>query len=401
MKPLFTALILFYTAALAQAPQAGQVAAIIQDLSEITGWALRKPVQQETMTRAGLKDFFLERIKEVVKPEDIRVEELTLKKFGLVPPDFDLKQSTVDLLTEQAAAFYDYRKKKMVLLDAGGDSMQQAALVHELAHALADQHFSLEKYLKKGSSSDDGSVARTAVMEGQATWLMSEHTARRLGQSLIDAPLLVEAMSRMASLSGSSFPVFEKVPLYMRESLVFPYAKGMLFQQAVVRKLGKQGFAEVYRRPPSTTQHILHPQTWFDKVEPVESKLPALPGERDYRALADGTVGEFDHSILFRQYAPGSESLAELWRGGRYKLYEHKKDKRAVLAYASTWDSPETAAKVLAAYRKILAGKWKNLQLAEESPTRLTGTGDDGRFIVELTGSTLSSLQGMEVPNAR
>ncbi|MBM3813663.1 MAG: hypothetical protein FJW20_18720 [Acidimicrobiia bacterium] len=391
MKHFLALLLLLASSAAAQSP----VAAIVQELSEITGWKLNKPIQQETMSRDALKSFFTKRIDEVVKPEEIRIEEITLKKFGFVPQDFNLKETTVDLLSEQAAAFYDYRKKKMVMLESG--DMLQQALVHELAHALADQQFSLEKYLKKGASSDDGAVARTAVMEGQATWLMSEYMARRAGNSLIDAPLLVEAMSRMATASSGAFPVFEKVPLYMRESLIFPYARGMVFQQAVVRKLGKEGFSEVFRRPPLTTRHILHPETWFAGEKPVDLEVPKRKG---YRVLSDGTIGEFDHSILFRQYANEEASLAESWRGGEYALYEDKKNKRIALAYASGWDTPESASRAMKLWRRVLQGKWKTFEVASESATEISGRGDDGYFRLTVNGSTLTSMEGLESPDS-
>ena len=61
--------------------------------------------------RDKVKEFLEKRMKEAASPEEIRVEELTLKKFGLVPQDFDLAKNTVDLLTEQAAAFYDFHKR--------------------------------------------------------------------------------------------------------------------------------------------------------------------------------------------------------------------------------------------------------------------------------------------------
>ena len=92
-----------------------QTTAILKELSRITGLALSKPVQQETMSRDKLRQFFEQRLKEVVKPEEVRIEELTLKKFGFAPAEFNLEKTTVDLMTEQAAAFYDYRRKKMVM----------------------------------------------------------------------------------------------------------------------------------------------------------------------------------------------------------------------------------------------------------------------------------------------
>ena len=95
-----------------------------------------------------------------------------------MPPDFNLAQNTVELLTEQAAAFYDYDKKKLFITETTSDDSQEPVLSHEIAHAIADQNYNLGKFIKAGRKSDDGATARLAVMEGQATWLMSELLAR-------------------------------------------------------------------------------------------------------------------------------------------------------------------------------------------------------------------------------
>ena len=89
----------------------------------------------------------------------------------------------------------------------------------------------LSAYLD-GRSDDDGALARMAVMEGQATWLMSEVAMQKTGRSLKDSPAMVEAMSRMMAGTPGQYPVFDQAPLYIRESLIFPYASGMRFQQA-------------------------------------------------------------------------------------------------------------------------------------------------------------------------
>ncbi len=69
------------------------------------------------MSKRQLRQFLTKRIKKTLKPEEIYADELALKMFGLVPQDFDLRKSTIDLLTEQAAAFYDYDEKKLFLLE--------------------------------------------------------------------------------------------------------------------------------------------------------------------------------------------------------------------------------------------------------------------------------------------
>src|SRR5437899_1554300 len=209
----------------------------LRELESISGLKAKKRIRYDLITRDKVNEFLKDRVKESVKPEDLRAEEITLKKLGFVPADFNLEKSTVDLLTEQAAAFYDYHKKKLFLTDWAPSAMQQSALVHELAHALADQNFNLERFITHAGKSDDSGLARMAVMEGQATWLMTEALARAAGQSLASNAGLLEAVSGVAE-GSSQFPVFNSVPLYLRETLVFPYTEGARFQDAVIRKMG-------------------------------------------------------------------------------------------------------------------------------------------------------------------
>src|SRR5271166_6557150 len=92
-----------------------QVPGIAAELTQISGMKLRHPVPCDFISKEQIAQFLKKRVKETSSPEEIRAEELTLKKFGLIPQDFDLAKSTVDLLTEQAAAFYDYNKKKLFI----------------------------------------------------------------------------------------------------------------------------------------------------------------------------------------------------------------------------------------------------------------------------------------------
>jgi len=375
---------------------------ILAELSKITGWKIKKPVPQDTMTRDALKAYFEKRMGEMVDADDLRIEELTLKRFGLVPRDFNLKESTLDLMTEQAAAFYDYKKDRMVMLDGQGSFMQGIALVHELAHALADQQVDLDKYIRKSNQADDAVLARQAVMEGQATWLMSEFMARKAGMSLRTSQGLIEMMGRMAGASGGQFPVFDKSPLYLRESLLFPYAQGLRFQQAVIVKLGNEGFTGVFTTPPETTQEILHPDLYLERlasprVQPLV-KLPETPGKRwskDWKVISEGTAGEFDHQMLLRLYDKDNEALATDWVAGAYDLQEQKKTGRIVLRYASKWSSAESARKFFQSYVLVLKGKSVRCDFTEQAATRLAGETGDGGFLVKIEADIVSSIEGL------
>jgi len=129
-------------------PLFNEIGAMEESLTEITGLRFLHAVPYGMLSKDDLRVYLEKRIKKSIKPSDLRAEELTLKMLGLIPQDFDLRQNTVDLLTEQAAAFYDYNKKRLFILEgSGAGAEERIALVHELAHALADQHFHLGKYI--------------------------------------------------------------------------------------------------------------------------------------------------------------------------------------------------------------------------------------------------------------
>ncbi len=370
---------------------------IFHETSQIMGLKILRKVPRAIISREKIREYIEQRMNETLPPEDLRVEEIVLKKFGFIPQDYDLKSQTVDLLTEQAAAFYDFKEKKLYLASWTPSGMQDIALVHELAHALADQHFNLERFIEKSGDDDDASTARGAVVEGQASWVMTEYMLRQMGKSLRDAPELATSALEATAEGAKEYPVFGKSPLYLQETLMFPYTQGMLFQQAVVQKLGSQAFVEVFRRAPVSTQQVLHPERYFARSMPTRPALPRAELPSGYRKIAEGTMGELDFQILLRQFLGEEEArnLAPKWRGSRYVLWENKKTHRDVLGYAVEWSSESDASRYFQDYRKICSSKWKHLTVSGGQDQQAAGTGDDGRFAWAQRGAVFTSVEGM------
>jgi hypothetical protein len=377
-------------------PTSAEVQQTLGELSAITGFPIKHPVAFESITREQINRYLQDRIKEATKPSELRAEELTLKKFGFVPRSFDLRKNTIDLLTEQAAAFYDFHRKKLFISDWAQTSMRDVALIHELAHALADQSFSLEKFTKNVEQDSEKSLARQAVVEGQAMWLTTAVIARREGRSRAPAD-----SGDNAEPSGK-YPVFDEAPLYIRENLIFPYSAGERFQDAVYDKNQKESLTGVFRNPPVSSQQVLHPDKYFAHVAPTLPDLPKDP--KKFKRFAEGVMGELDHSVLLRQYATleDAQAVAPKLAGSQYRLLEGKhkeKDtKRILLVYVSQWSDHESAQRFFHLYRKVLEGKWKKLRVASESDSVLTGEGDDGWFRVKLEGSIVRSSEGWPNP---
>jgi hypothetical protein len=377
-----------------------QIDAIVKTLSDITGLTEKHAVPYGRMSKGELRKFLGKRIKKTLKPDEIYADELSLKMFGLVPQDFDLKKSTIDLLTEQAAAFYDYDEKKLFLLEDSSFASETTTLAHELSHALADQYFDLGKYMEDSPASDDENLAHTAVVEGQASWLMIAYELKQSGQKPVPTPEMVKSVGDTSEASMADYPVLKNSPLYIQESLLFPYSQGTIFFDAVFKKMGQEAFSAVFKDPPVDSAQVMHPEKYFKHEKPTKPNLPELTGDVKLKEVTEGTMGEFDHSILLRQYLGDAKAAAISGHllGGQFKIVDLGKGKHPVLVYSSQWDSDMTAAEYFAAYKKVLHSKWKHLDETKNEKDDLKGTGDNGYFETRLKGDRVTSVEGMMTP---
>lgn len=376
----------------ASVPSPNEISSTLKELSAITGFKIRRQLPFQMVTREDVNKFVAEKIRKTVKPDEIRAEELTLKKFGFAPPEFDLKKTTIDLLTEQAAAFYDYDRKKLFISDWAAKNMRDSALIHELAHALADQNYSISKFLKAKSSEE--SSAREAVVEGQASWLMLEVVARRSGSSLREPATAKQFLEGEQAEPGESYPVFDKAPLYLQRTLLFPYDDGIHFQQAVFLHDGTEAFAKLFTNPPTSTAQVIHTDRYFNHVPFVSPELPKPV--KPYKAYTAGTLGELETAVLIEQYAGKSTAkwLAPKLKGGAFRIDEAKPDRRSTLVYISEWADDDSAKAYFEVYAKVLSKKWKSVQMLTTEANQLTGKSEEGYFELVRNGVKVQSREG-------
>jgi len=368
---------------------------MIGDVERIMGLKALAPIPRSLLTRDQINELVSGRMNEESSSNDVNNEERFLELYGFVDKKFDLAQEVVNTLTEQATALYDYKTKQLYLSTWTPEDMQEFALVHELAHAIADQHFDLGKYVDK-SKSADGDLARSAVIEGQASWVMTEWVMLQTGRSLRNNGMLAAAAAGASRYEVAEYPVFSAQPLYLREAMLFPYTQGMIFQQRVIDRYGEGGFERVFRTPPTSTQQVFDAESYFTERVPSEPKLPRFK-LRGFKRASRGDVGQFDHAILLEQHVDQKESehVAPLWRGGRYEIWSNADSSRSVLRYASDWADADAAKSYFDAYRRILRSKWEHIEVSSRSRSRFEGSGDNGRFIVTLDGASVTSLEGL------
>jgi len=355
--------------------------------SKATGLPIKKQVKRRLTSRDEVVGYLTKHMKD----EDVKRlqrSSLVLKKFGLLPRDFDLEKLLVDLLREQVAGYYDPKTKTVNLLDWVPMEEQEPVMAHELTHALQDQTVGLDKWMKKGEKdlgeikkdptpedieNDEIDDAREAVVEGQAETVMLDYELAPLGRTIADSAGLVETMESQMENGTDDSKVFKNAPIFLKESLTFPYSYGLKFEIKLLEKGGKEkAFAGVLANPPHTTRQIMQPETYLSGETIAPMQVPELGRDfKNYQKFDIGAMGEFDVAVLVEQYAGKklSERIYPEWRGGYYYAARPKNDATAPLGlmYVSRWSSAEKASEFAGIYSRSLGQRYKKAEAVDGS----------------------------------
>ncbi len=377
---------------------------ILHFASKDSGLPIKKEVKRRLTNRDEVVAYLEKNLAEDKDAQRLRRSELVLKKFGLLPRNFDLQTFLVALLREQIAGYYDAKTKTVNLLDWIDVEQQRPVLAHELTHALQDQFIGLEKWLKVGDTdlndkkqptatdieNDEIGEARQAVVEGQAMVVLVDYMLEPMGQSILASPQIADALKETMLVGTADSPQFKDAPIFLKEELTFPYRYGLDFETELLRTGGKEkAFAATLGNPPRTTRQIMEPKTYLSAEQLEPMRLPDFERDfKNYQRFDIGAIGEFDVAVLLDQYSgtEASQNLYPHWRGGYYYAARPKGDPSAPLSlvYVSRWSSPEKASAFAAIYAQSLAKRYK--QVHEGTPDGKNSS-DNRQKVEPLTGS--------------
>jgi hypothetical protein len=391
----------------------GQADSVLQQMSELTGLPIKSPLKKQIISRAEVEKYLSETLHAEMTPQEIHIQEATLQAFGLVSPDFNLEKFLIGFYTEQAAGFYDPHRKTMFIADWVEPDMQRLVLTHELTHALQDQNFDLEKFLKAVRPDDDASSARQAMVEGHATAAMIQQVIAPL--TLEDMPSLEPLMATVIHQQFEQFPAFNQAPFFFRFQALFPYVEGMGFMQRGLQAGGWKRLNSLFNDPPHTTKEIFEPQVYFERQPLPRVSLPhpaPLAGISGLNFLTENTLGELGYYALLGQLISEDEakSVARGWLADRYLLYERpaaepapgapQQSRQYTLVAQTRWSSPEAALAFFRDYHSILARKYPELAPDQRSTTDLfIGTAANGQVILLRKGDECLWAEG--IPTAQ
>jgi hypothetical protein len=312
-----------------------EIQAQVEELRQLPPAPAGEPVLlDETGIREWMKKAF-----EGVDHESLASRSRLFAHLGLLPEGSSLEQLEVDLNSGQAVGFYDTESKQLFLLSESGGvgALQRLTYSHEYTHAMQDQQFDLSKMDIDAPGQSDRSLARTSLVEGDASLAMMQWAQAHM--SIPD--LLAVSLSDDSSAEAAQL---EAAPAILREDLMFPYTNGLNFVKSVYATGGWAAVDKIWADPPDSTSQILHPELYTQGFEPallVLSPIPSEVGGGWQMALQD-TMGELQLRVWLAGEKPTAEdgsAAAEAvaaWGGDRIGLYEGPDGAWAVVL-RTTW----------------------------------------------------------------
>lgn len=242
-------------------------------------------------------------------PADTIRQGKVLRALGLLAPSVDPEKAEEELLGGGVIGFYDPKTKE---LEVRGDTATlhvQHVVVHELTHALQDQWFGLPS---QSSGNDDADFADTTLIEGDAV---------RVENAYITSLSPQDRQRLRTQEAGGGTPIPADVPQVLEELLGLPYSIGPAFIASVLAARGQSGLDDAFRRPPTSSSQVLHPDRFLNGATPTKVADPAADGPTFDR----GTLGELDLDLLLeglvtKGVLTGSQARAATqgWAGDRY-----------------------------------------------------------------------------------
>jgi hypothetical protein len=258
----------------------------------------------------------------------LRTTAHVLEAYGLLDRGTDLVKASRSLFGSAVAGFYDTKEKVLVVRGERLTPGVRVTLVHELTHAVQDQHFDIDRS-DLAKKDDEEETGLTGLVEGDAVRI-----ERLYLDSLTDAEQKAAEAEDAAAAGGIG-----DVPRVLIQLVAFPYVYGPAFATAVVARGGQARLDEAFAHPPTTSEQLLHPDVFLAGQGAVEV-TPPQPAAKE---IDKGVLGELGLLLVLGQGSLDPQRAAAGWGGDRYVAWRDGKRTcvRTAVAMDSTTDLTE------------------------------------------------------------
>ena len=382
---------------------------VLKETSEIRKLPILRPVKSSVQSRDQIRKMIIDNLDHETTPAELHATEVTLKRLGLAPADFQFRPLIIRLLTEQVAGYYDPKLREFHLADWIDVDGQKAVMAHELTHALQDQNFDLRRFEHWPKGDSDAELATHALIEGDATQAMLLYVTKSPAR-------VIALMKSMTETPGMTSEELDKAPRAVRESLLFPYQEGLNWTQTLYRYGGWAEVSQAFKTLPQSTEQILHPEKYFARDAPVKVKLPdltrSLPGRAgsqsrrpgaplgsSWRLIDSDVNGEWSFYLILDQFLKSpteSQQASAGWGGDSYEVYESR-DGEVLYVSLSTWDTAKDAREFFNAYVKRTELRYPGTRSSAtvDASTTESFAPAGGAVRIEISGSRVLVFEGL------
>jgi hypothetical protein len=284
------------------------------------------PVRAEQVETAGVPALLARELDRLAPPEQMRRDGELAQAVGLLPEGTDLRALVLGWEAASVAGFYTPTAGRLYVVEgaaAAGSGQQSAVLVHELGHALQDQHTPLIEVTIGLRANDDLLFAIGAFLEGDALWTELRDEAHTYG---FPQPSAAEFGARFEV----DAPEGEGVPRLLRESFLRQYPLGYALVSELVQRGGVAALTAALADPPLTSEELIHPERYLERARrrPLALFPEASEGfapEPGCTPVASTSYGELGLSVWLGEGGldrASAERVADGWDADRAWLLD-------------------------------------------------------------------------------
>ena len=252
--------------------------------------------------------------------EEIEQGTAFMRAVGVLEGDLDLLDSINDLHSGGTLGYYAFEDERITIRGTRLTWAIRSTLVHELTHALQDQHFDIgtrSKRLEDDEDDNPSAMAFESLVEGDA---------RRIEQKWSESLNRKQRKALRASEKAQTDKAesdLEDVPEFLTTLIGASYALG----EALMASAGTSNARvdKLFRLPPTTEEHLLDPFTLLlDEEGQAGVDKPAVKdGEKEVDSSTFGAVGWY---LVLAERIPVKEALRAVdgWGGDSYVHVERK-----------------------------------------------------------------------------
>jgi hypothetical protein len=262
----------------------------------------------------------------------------TLLALGLIDSEEEFTDVLDQTFDDSVQGVYEFESKELVIRGRELNPLTRLVLVHELTHALQDQHFDIADR-DFSATADEQQLAFTSLVEGDANRVDAAYRDTLSASDREELERLELRQFGGLSLDG---------PQVVFTLLGFPYAVGPEFVEGILRAGGQRALDAAFRNPPTTSEQI------FDPAMFVRSPEAAVPVDRPKgtgELVDEGVLGEFGLRLIAGDGVIGEAdaSATDGWAGDYYATYVSGDTVclRADIVMESTLDRDELRAELL------------------------------------------------------